>query len=97
MNTPAAHRFINQHNSTYPNEPARTILDACEGYYMNGFYDDIGGDVDTAVGHYYRIERFIVRTDTQGFRECDEFHTIAIAKKAFAELETEYNKYDETD
>lgn len=95
MNTPAAHNLIREYNNDFPDEPARTILEACEGYYMNGSYDDIGGDVDTSVGHYYRIGVFIVRTDTQGFHECDEFHTEDIAIKAFNELEQEYNKYEE--
>lgn len=87
--------LIRQARVDWPDDKIKNRMDACEAYYMNGVYDDIGGDVESSTGHYYRVDRWIVVTDNQGFKECNEFHTLELAEKAFTELEQQYNKDDE--
>lgn len=87
--------FIRQAKVDWPDDNIRTVMDACEAYYMNGCYDEIGGDVESVTGHYYRVERWIVVTDNQGFKELEAFHNEVLAHKAFEEREREYDKTEE--
>jgi len=50
-----------------------TLLDALEAFYLNGFSDDQTGDAEYADGHCYRVHRWLVWTDSQGFRDVSTF------------------------
>jgi hypothetical protein len=69
--------------------PNHMILDACEAFYMNGCADDMDGDADT-FGHFYRAHRWIVHTDSQGFREVETFDNEDEAIAAFNKLALDY-------
>lgn len=66
-----------------------TVLEACEAFYMHGFADESTGDVDT-FNHYYRVHRWIVETDSQGFRSVTEFDNEDEATAEFRRIDEEY-------
>lgn len=66
------------------------ILDACEAFYMNGFPDEVDGDVESSLGHFYRCHRWIVVTDNQGFKDVQTFDTEAEAEIDFRSRAEEY-------
>jgi hypothetical protein len=72
----------------------KTILEALEAFYGNGFADEVSGDVDSPVGHFYRVDRWIVSTDSRGFRDVWNYANIAEAKREFQLLDEEYSKWD---
>lgn len=65
------------------------LLAACEAFYANGFADEFGGDADT-YGHYYRVNRWIVWTDSQGFHKVETYDNESDARFAFANYDSEY-------
>lgn len=75
------------------------LLAALETIYMHGGVssEDIGGDSEAPTGHFYRIERWIVSVDSQGFKDLTSFDTLAEAEDAFANLEDEFSKWDDDD
>lgn len=70
-----------------------TILAACEEWYHNGFAEEVSGDVDAPTGHFYRVNRWIVLTDSQGFQDVFPFDTTEEAEKAFDTLDKEYGEW----
>lgn len=71
------------------------IIETCEAFYVNGFADESGGDMN-AGGHFYRVHRWIIHTDSQGFNEYEEFDTEDEARKAFEKYQNEfYDNYDD--
>ena len=73
----------------------KTIMDALEAFYGNGFTDEIGGNVECpSTGHYYRVDRWIVTTNDRGFRDVWIYGTIAEAQAEFQKLEDEFSKWD---
>ncbi len=83
-------------NFEAPNELlARDVLEACEVYYMNGCYDDLSGDSEAPTGHFYRIHRWIVTTNSQGFRFLDTFDNEDEASKAFKQRDDEYSEWSD--
>lgn len=81
----ATHTLIAQAQSAFPDDEIIDVLDACEAFYMNGMDDEQVGDVDTT-GHFYRVDRFIVATDSQGFHTCHTFETVAEAEAEMVKL-----------
>lgn len=79
------HKLISEAQSAFPDSPIVDVLDACEAFYMNGCADEVIGDVDT-IGHFYRVDRFIVATDSQGFHTCHTFETVEEASAEMARL-----------
>ena len=75
-------------------ESKPTVLEACEAFFMNGFHDDVSGDVET-FGHFYRVHRWIVWTDNQGFKDVDTYDTEAEAIKAFEKYNDEFYDIEE--
>lgn len=69
------------------------LIDALEDFYMNGFQDESSGDVDCQTGHFYRVNRWIVTTNTQGFHDMWSFESVAEAIKEFQKLEAEYAEW----
>jgi hypothetical protein len=77
-------------------EPVDSVLDACEVIYANGCSDECAGDMAYGIGHVYRVSRWLVFTDSQGFRTLEEYRSERAAKRAFAEAEKQ-TAYDEDD
>jgi hypothetical protein len=71
-------------------EPVTTVLQACEAYYMSGTPDDQSGDVEAPTGHFYRVDRWIVTTDSRGFRDLQAFPSELEAIDVFTALDDEY-------
>jgi hypothetical protein len=69
------------------------VLDALEANYLNGAYDDLSGDSEAPTGHFYRIDRWIVITDSQGLRKVEEHYSEETAKQVFAEMDKEYSEW----
>ena len=78
------------------NEAPFALLDALESFYMNGGADETSGDVET-FGHFYRVHRWIVWTDSQGFHDVDTYDTEVEAIAWFAKYDAEYAKTFDTD
>jgi len=74
-----------------------TVLEACEAFYMNGTADDVSGDVESLPGHFYRVARWVVLTDSQGFRNLSEYDDEAQAVEAFLEMSLEFEAWQGDD
>lgn len=72
-------------------------LEECEEVYMNGFVDEVSGDVDAPTGHFYRVGKAIVTTDNYGFHTIQEFSTVELAEEAFENLNNEYDDWCDED
>jgi hypothetical protein len=74
--------LIAQAKESFTGRTEYDLLQACEEFYMNGSADEFDGDADT-FGHFYRVHRWIVWTDSQGFHEVETHDTEAEAKEAY--------------
>jgi hypothetical protein len=70
-----------------------TVREACEAYYMSGFADEESGDVEAPTGHFYRVGRYLVTTDSQGFHSWDRYATERDAETAFGDADCEYAEW----
>jgi hypothetical protein len=70
--------------------PNNRLLDALESFYMNGLQDEVSGDAET-YGHFYRVHRWIVWTDSQGFSEVETHDNERDACKAFEKHDKDYS------
>lgn len=66
------------------------LLAALEHFYMNGSDDANAGDVESPTGHFYRVHRWIVTTDSQGFNDIETYDTETEAIVAFERIVEEY-------
>lgn len=84
-------------NESLGEEPRRIegVLDACETFYTNGMYDQISGDVEAPTGHFYRVDRWIVSTNSQGHSEAITYANESEAIQAFRELDRQYYEWAE--
>ncbi len=73
-----------------------TVLEACEEFYMSGCTDEMSGDVET-FGHFYRVDRWMVYTDNQGFHDLETFNTEEDAITHFEKLDRDYAATFDTD
>lgn len=71
------------------NPASPTVIETCEEFWSHGASDESSGDADT-FGHFYRVDRWIVWTDSQGFNTLETFETEGEAEAAFSKHETEY-------
>jgi len=83
--------IIDQADSAFDQEHS-DLLSALESFQMNGCPDEQSGDVECFM-HFYRVDRWIVTTDSQGFREVLPFNTESEARFNFNELEREYSDH----
>jgi hypothetical protein len=67
-----------------------TVMEACEAFYMHGVADEVSGDVESSLGHFYRCHRWIVVTDNYGFKDLQTFDTEAEAEIDFRSRAEEY-------
>jgi hypothetical protein len=94
METNKTEEFIRQAKLDWGEETnIETIKDALEACYMNGDYDEIGGDVEAPTGHYYQIENWIVTCDDQGNKVVGDYETVEEAEKVFELLERDFSKW----
>lgn len=70
-------------------------LDYCEEVYGTGFADELSGDVEAPTGHFYRVGRHIVVTDSQGFKYLSDHGSVGKAQSFFSELEDQYDAWVE--
>jgi hypothetical protein len=66
------------------------LLAALEFFYMNGSADGNTGNVESGIGHVYRVHRWLVITDSQGFQDIETYDTESEAEVAFESYEREY-------
>lgn len=71
-----------------------TLLEALEAFYMSGSADEVSGNVEAPTGHFYRVDRWIVTTDSQGFKSVTEHDTEITATYGFDVLESAYAEWD---
>lgn len=81
--------FIAEAKGAYSDMDISTVLQACEAHYLNGFADDITGDTDW-IGHYYRVDRWIVETTPTGVNILHTFATVEDAISTIQEIENDY-------
>lgn len=74
-----------------------SALDACETYWGNGASDEHDGDVEAPCGHFYRVDRWIVTTDTQGLKSIEEYANCMDAHDAFDALQHDYSEWARDD
>lgn len=72
------------------------LLAALEVFYMNGSTDEFGGDVEAPTGHFYRVDRWIVITDSQGFHQIVTANNEDDAKREFVKLQNDFDVWDES-
>jgi hypothetical protein len=72
---------------------AESLLDALDAFYLSGFADETSGDAESNVGHFHRVHRWIVRTDSQGFKDVETFDSEQEATRRFAELDEYYSEW----
>ena len=83
-------------DEVFGNSPHRSdLLDALESFYMNGTSDESGGSVDENY-HFYRVHRWIVTTDSQGFSEVETYDTEQEGMDAFQNHERENAQWRDT-
>lgn len=64
----------------------RLLIGAMEAFYGAGAADEQAGTTD-GVGHVFRVDRFTLETDSQGFVRFTEHETQAKAETLVAEYE----------
>ena len=62
------------------------LLAALEAISLNGFDDESGGNVEYSVGYFYRVGKWIVTIDNQGFKDIETFEDQSAAEHAFQSL-----------
>lgn len=73
--------------------PFDTELQALEAFYMNGFHDEADGDAEASTGHFYRVDRWIVITDSQGFHTLLSFDKPSQAQEDFDRRSDEFTEW----
>ena len=66
------------------------LFDAAEEAYMTGFADEVDGDVEAPIGHFFRVGNVIVTTNTLGFKDAFAFLYEDDAKEQFRLLSRGY-------
>ena len=72
-----------------------TLLEALEAFYMNGFAHESSGNVEAPTGHFYRVDRWIVTTSNQGFKDIWNYPSVARAKEEFQRWDEEYIAWED--
>lgn len=91
------YQIIKEAQENYGETGIETLLDALEAFYLSGCPDEQSGEVEAPTGHFYRIDRWIVITDNQGFKEVLEFPYEQRAKEDFEEMCGEYVEWADED
>lgn len=94
MTVEELHRISDTMFHTIPSDEDRTVLRACNEIYMHGFADEQSGDMEAPTGHFYRVARWLIETDSAGFDYLSEFITEREAQEYFHVLDMEYSAWD---
>lgn len=70
-----------------------SLREALECFYLNGFQDEVCGTVESGC-HYYRVSRWIMQTDSQGFHEVFTYPTPQEAAIEFGKIQFSLNSED---
>lgn len=62
-------------------------------YWTDGMQDDATGHVESPWGHIYRVNKWIVVTDSQGFHITYKYETIEDAEKVFEFCDKRYGEF----
>lgn len=73
------------------------ILEQVEETYMNGFADEVSGDVEAPTGHFYRVGQYIVVTNSQGFKTIYDHRCEEEAEVQFDTMNEEYCEWDDSE
>lgn len=74
-----------------------SALDACETCWANGASDEHDGDAESPQGHFYRVDRWIVTTNSQGFKSIEEYANCTDAHDAFDATQHDYSEWARDD
>src|SRR5687768_12244933 len=91
-NSLSENELIEQARQAFPEDEITDLLEACEAFYMNGFADQVSGDVESPHGHFYRVHRWIITTDNYGFHD---IYTLDDEDEAIRVFESWEKTYDE--
>lgn len=94
QNAMSEQEFIAHSNETLSTSGIESVLEACEEFYGSGFADSVSGEVESPTGHFYRVHRWIVQTNSEGFTELNTFDSEYEAIKEFEILERDYCAWD---
>lgn len=72
------------------------LLNVLEAFYMNGTPDEQSGNVEAPTGHFYRVDRWIVVTNSQGFKDVYSHDSADEAEAEFVKLLDAYLEWDAT-
>jgi hypothetical protein len=73
-----------------------TLLAALEHFYGNDSTDEQSGDVEAPTGHFYRVDRWIVQTDSAGFNSIYTYDTEDEAKLEFVKMENDFDVWNQS-
>lgn len=71
-------------------DDVKNLLDALNTIWGHGFSDESSGTVEAPCGHFFRVEHWIVTTDSQGFHNVETYDTIEDAMSEFLHRDQEY-------
>lgn len=91
------YQIIKEAQENYGETGIETLLDALEAFYLSGSPDEASGDVEAPTGHFYRIDRWIVVTNNQGFKDVQEYGNAETAEWEFGKLEDDYCEWADED
>lgn len=69
------------------------LVSALEVIYGHGGISHMGGTTYCPTGHFYMVDRWIVRSDDAGFLGFEEYASADEASERFNELEAEYVRW----
>jgi hypothetical protein len=73
------------------------LENALESIYMSGFSDESAGNVESPTGHFYRVGKWVMVTDSQGFKSLHSHETESDAMAHYNELDREFSAWDQED
>ena len=86
---PSEERLIHQAQRDYAGYGIETLVDALDMIWGNGFADGEAGEADR-YGHCFRVSRWLLWTDSQGFKSVEAYRTDT-------EAEARLNEYAESE
>lgn len=89
--------IIEQARTDLEAEYVNDLVEALEAFYGHGVADQSSGDMEAPTGHFYRVHRWVLTTDSHGFREVAEFDSESEARERFETLDEEFSEWGSDD
>lgn len=70
------------------------VLASLETIWGHGLADEVCGSTTEGAGHVYRVDRWVVITNTQGDHDVETYDSAEQAERAFAEWREEVDRPD---